>query len=148
MLESRAVSAEARADGLVLSLDAKEQEVRESERRAEVEKRVLLEKIRALEGRDTASAARLSEVAGELGTLRGADGEEGAEEARREAGEAEAEKKEREHKAAEAAAAHEHEHEQHAAPHAEAAAPKHEMTKEEALLDQELRAELAAELGE
>ena len=71
VLESRAVSAEARADGLVLSLDAKEQEVRESERRAEVEKRVLLEKIRALEGRDTASAARLSEVAGELGTLRG-----------------------------------------------------------------------------
>ena len=59
-----------------------------------------------------------------------------------EAREAEAERREKEeHGKAAAAAAAAHEH-----PHAEA--PKHEMTKEEALLDQELRAELAAELGE
>ena len=49
-LESRAASAEARADGLVASLATVTQELRESERRFEVEKRVLLEKIRALEG--------------------------------------------------------------------------------------------------
>ena len=68
--------------------------------------------------------------------------EEVREEELLEAREAEAERREKEeHGKAAAAAAAAHEH-----PHAEA--PKHEMTKEEALLDQELRAELAAELGE
>ena len=69
-LESRASSAEARADSLVSSLASKSRELQDCEQRYEVEKRVLLDTIRALEDKGSHASSKLSGVASELGTLR------------------------------------------------------------------------------
>jgi hypothetical protein len=69
-LESRSSSAEARADSLAASLASKTRELQECEQRYEVEKRVLLDTIRALEEKGSTASSKLSGAASELGTLR------------------------------------------------------------------------------
>jgi hypothetical protein len=51
-------------------VQSKESALTDTSRHADVEKRVLLEKIRSLESRDSSSSSRLSELASELGAVK------------------------------------------------------------------------------
>jgi chromosome segregation ATPase len=69
-LTSSLAGATAQCDSLKLSLDSRERELQDTIRHTDVEKRVLLEKIRSLESKDGTTTTRVSELSTELDSLR------------------------------------------------------------------------------
>lgn len=69
-LTTSLATASAQCDSLKVSLDSRERELQDTVRHTDVEKRVLLEKIRSLESKDGTTTTRVSELSTELDNLR------------------------------------------------------------------------------